>query len=297
MKLGNVKYALMVFLGGVVYGISGPLAKFAYADGWTWQEASFAQPFFAAILFALISGVVLAPRHKLRKVNRRSRLGMIALGVNNSATTLLYMYALSKLPVAVALTMLFQFAWLGIVLQLILERRGPNRFEVAAGALVLGGTFLATGVLDAEMSSLDPLGLLTGFGAAISYTLYIHFSAKAGFGVPWAQRGFFVCLGSCIITFLFCPTFFASEVVHATWWKDALPIALSAQLIPVALLGIGTPFLTTGISTIMASSELPSGIFFSAVALSEIPDVTQVIGAVIVLVGIGVSQIPAIRKR
>ena len=107
----------------------------------------------------------------------------------------------------------------------------------------------------------------------------------------------FVCLGSSLITFLFCPTFFASELVQTTWIKDGIPIALSAQLIPVALLGIGTPYLTTGISTIMASSELPSGIVFSALALSEFPSPLQVVGVIAVLAGIVVSQILMLHKR
>lgn len=294
MKFGTITNALLVFLGGATYGLSGPFAKFAYADGWTWQQTAFAQGFLAAVLFALACVLVLAPQRQLARLSVRQVVGMIALGVNNSMTTLFYMYALSRLPVAVALTMLFQFAWLGIVLQLVLERRGPNAFEIASAALVVAGTVLTTGILQADLSQLDPIGMLAGFAAAVSYALFIHFSGKAGLGVPWAQRGFFICLGSSLVTILFCPDIFTQPHVLATWPKDGLPIALSAQFIPVILLGLGTPHLATGISTIMAASELPSGIVFSATALSEAPTLLQVVGVVAVLGGIVVSQIPAL---
>lgn len=292
MGRSTLRYALMVFLAGATYGMAGSLAKFAYSDGWTWREVSFGQGFFAMLIFGVLCLLFMARGTSMSKLTARSVVGMIGLGGIGSITTLMYMFALSRLPVAVALTMLFQFVWIGIVLQVVLERRSPNIPEIIAAILVVTGTLFTTGILHTDMSSVDPLGLLAGFASAVSYAFYLHFSAREGQGIPWPQRGVFVCLGTVIVTFVFCPGFFASEVVRATWASDILPLALVAQVIPVALLGVATPYLTTGMSTIMASSELPSGVMFSALLLSEHPDMIQIVGVVLVLAGIAVAQIP-----
>ena len=106
------------------------------------------------------------------------------------------------------------------------------------------------------------------------------------------QRGLFVCLGACILGFAVCPGYFASGALQAGIWKYGLVLGAFGLLIPVVLFGIGTPHLPTGLSTIMASSELPCGILISVFVLGEPVSTLQAVGVVVILAGVAVSQLP-----
>ena len=60
----------------------------------------------------------------------------------------------------------------------------------------------------------------------------------------------------------------------------------------MVLFGIGTPHLSAGLSTIMASSELPCGIAISVLVLSEPVDALQTAGIAVIMLGVAVSQLP-----
>ena len=101
-----------------------------------------------------------------------------------------------------------------------------------------------------------------------------------------------VCLGACVLGFALCPDYFASGAIQAGIWKYGLVLGLCALFVPVILFGIATPHLSTGLSTIMASSELPCGIAISAVLVGESVDALQLFGVIVILIGVVVSQLP-----
>ena len=128
--------------------------------------------------------------------------------------------------------------------------------------------------------------------AAVSTALFMFLSGRIGVDLPPIQRGLFVCLGACILGFAVCPGYFASGALQAGIWKYGLVLGAFGLLIPVVLFGIGTPHLPTGLSTIMASSELPCGILISVFVLGEPVSTLQAAGVVVILAGVVVSQLP-----
>lgn len=157
---------LEVFLGGASYGFMATTYKLSYAAGFTSNQVVAGQ-----------GAVRPHPvRNSLRGVDgcaenagsasvpaRRFRL--VGLGCFTCCTSILYCYAMSVLPVSVALTLLFQFTWIGTVLQIILTRKPPAISQVIAAAVVVFGTVFASGVYKTGIAGYDPLGLACGFGA------------------------------------------------------------------------------------------------------------------------------------
>ena len=222
----------------------------------------------------------------------RGVLRLLGLGLTTCTTCVLYNFALTKLSVAVAITLLFQFTWIGVVIQIVVTRRRPNTAELAAAAIILGGTLLASGLFSEEAGAMDPLGVACGLLSAVSTALFMFLSGRIGVDLPPIQRGLFVCLGACILGFAVCPGYFASGALQAGIWKYGLVLGAFGLLIPVVLFGIGTPHLPTGLSTIMASSELPCGILISVFVLGEPVSTLQAAGVVVILAGVVVSQLP-----
>ena len=275
MQKNILKYSALVFAGGASYGIMATTVKFALADGFQWTQVAASQPLFGTLLFAVALAVLALAGKRPVHLSPRGVLRLLGLGLTTCTTCVLYNFALTRLSVAVAITLLFQFTWIGVVIQIVVTRRRPSTAELAAAAIILGGTLLASGLF-----------------SAVSTALFMFLSGRIGVDLPPIQRGLFVCLGACILGFAVCPGYFASGALQAGIWKYGLVLGAFGLLIPVVLFGIGTPHLPTGLSTIMASSELPCGILISVFVLGEPVSTLQAVGVVVILAGVVVSQLP-----
>ena len=297
MEKNTLRYSGIVFLAGASYGAQATTVKITYAAGFTWTQVVASQALFAALLFAVALLVQRARGKRLVPLSLKQTIALLALGLNTCIGTVLYNYALTLLPVSVAITLLFQFTWMGIVVQLVVMRRRPRAAEAAAAAVILGGTLMASGMFSESVGALDPVGIACGLLSAVSCTFFMFFSSRVGRGMPSVQRGLVVCLGACALGFALCPDYFASGVLQDGIWKFGLVLGLCALFVPVALFGIATPHLTPGLAAIMASSELPCGIALSALVLGEPVEGLQVAGVVAILAGIVISQLPHLGRR
>lgn len=292
MQKNTLKYSALVFAGGASYGIMATTVKFALNDGFSWTQIAASQPLFGTLLFATALLILILRGKRPVPLSPRRIASLLVLGLTTCTTCVLYNFALTKLPVAVAITLLFQFTWIGVVIQIIVTRRRPHPAELVAAAIILGGTLLASGLFSEALDTVDPLGIVCGLLSAVSTALFMFLSGRIGVDLPPIQRGLFVCLGACILGCIVCPTYFTSGALQAGIWKYGLILGAFGLLIPVILFGIGTPHLTTGLSTIMASSELPCGILISVLILGEPIDTLQAFGIAIILGGVVVSQLP-----
>ncbi|MCB7038977.1 EamA family transporter [Eggerthella sinensis] len=292
MQKDVLKYSALVFLAGASYGAQATTVKVTYAAGFTWPQVVASQALFATLLFAVGLVVLRLRGTRLVPLAPKQALALLALGVNTCIGTVLYNYALTLLPVSAAITLLFQFTWMGIVVQVIATRRRPHPAEAVAAAVILGGTLLASGLLFDEVGALDPLGVACGLLSAVSCASFMFFSGRVGRGLPPIERGLVVCLGACVLAFALCPDYVGSGVLQAGIAPYGLMLGLCALFVPVILFGIATPHLAPGLAAIMASSELPCGIALSMAVLGEPVAALQLVGVVAILVGVVVSQAP-----
>lgn len=292
MEKSDLKYSALVFLGGACYGIQGPIVKMAYAAGFTWNQMVASQAIFGALLFSIALLIMRLRGKELQPLSPKRILALVALGVGTCANAALYNFSLSLLPASVAVTLLFQFTWMGIIVQLIVARRRPRTAEVVAAAIIVLGTLFAGGVFSEAVSGLNLLGVGCGLLAAVGYALIMLFFGRLSTSIPPVQRGFVVGLGSCVLALVICPDYFTSGALADGLWQFGLAVGVCALFVPVILLGIATPHLSTGLATIMASSELPCGIIASVVVLGESMDTLQLIGIATILTGVVIAQLP-----
>jgi drug/metabolite transporter (DMT)-like permease len=292
MQKNTLKYSAVVFLGGASYGVMAATVKSAFAEGFTWAQSAASQALFGALLFGVALIVLTVAGKRPVPLSPKRVFALLGLGLTTCTTCVLYNYALTMLPVSVAITLLFQFTWIGIVFQVIATRRQPHPAELGAAVVILGGTLLASGLFSSTVGDLNPVGIVCALLSAVSCASFMFLSARIGTDLPPIERGLVVCLGACILGFAVCPDYFASGALQAGIWKYGLILGVFGLLVPVILFGIGTPHLSAGLSTIMASSELPCGIAISVLVLSEPVDALQVVGIVIIMLGVVVSQLP-----
>lgn len=218
----------------------------------------------------------------------------MGLGALTCLTSILYCYAMSVLPAPVALTLLFQFTWLGLVWQTVMTRRPPRPLQVASALAIVFGTVFASGVYKTGITGYDPVALLCALGAAVSCSLFVTLSGKVEAPCSSEQRGVIVCAGSVVMSLTVCPDYVVSGVLA----QGILPFAVIAgffgMLCPVLLFGMGSPHLPAGLSTVMAAAELPAGLLIAMIVLGEPLGVVEWLGVAIILAGVCLAQVPSL---
>ena len=216
--------ALQVFAGGACYGAMATTYKLAYAASFTSAQVVASQAWFGCLFFVLATAVKLARGGHLVRLTGTQVLKLMGLGALTCTTSILYCYAMSVLPAPVALTLLFQFTWMGLVWQTVMTRRAPKPLEIASAAVIVFGTVFASGVYKTGLAGYDPVALACALGAAVTCSLFVTFSGKVKVGCSNEQRGVIVCLGAGIMSLTVCPDYLVSGVV----FQGILPFAAVA---------------------------------------------------------------------
>ena len=298
MHLKTLKYSLIVFIGGASYGVMATTVKFAYNDGFNWTQTVASQAVFGTLYFAaaLLVSFLFGKRPQRVRAHQVARL--LGTGIVACTTTVLYGFSLTMLPVAVSITLMFQFTWIGIVIQVIATRRKPHVSEITAAVIIFFGTLLASGLLSNEFyTSLNPIGVACALLSSVSCAIFMFLTSKVETNMPLLQRGFFTCCGAAILGFIICPDYLTSGVLFEGIWRYGLILGFFGLFIPVIFFGIATPHLPAGLSTIMASSELPCAIIISVFILQEAVELLQIIGIIVMLGGVVISQLPHLIRK
>jgi len=284
--------ALQVFIGGSSYGLMATTYKLAYGAGFSWQQVVASQVWFGLLAFAVACVVSVGFGAQWSKLTRAEVVRLVGLGALSCATSILYCFAMTLLPVSVALTLLFQFTWIGLVIQMVATKSLPKIPEAAAAGIIVVGTYFASGVYRTGLiGSYSSIGLACAFAAAITCALFVTLSGRIESRCSVFQRGVFISLGACVASLFICPDYFSSGVIGEGIAPFGLILGVFGIFLPVFFFSLGTPHLSEGVSTIMASSELPAGLVVSMLVLGDHVEAVQWVGVVAILAGVVLSQI------
>lgn len=292
----RAKAVFCVFLGGACYGFNATCYKLSYTWGFSSAQIAAAQMWFAFALFALLLAIGLIKGKRWIKIGSSNVLKLIGIGAVTCITSIFYTYAMSVLPVALALTLLFQFTWIGTVIQVIMTRRPPAASQVVSALIIVFGTVFASGLYAADLTSCNPWGIAAGLIAAVSCALFLALSGQVQPPCSQAQRGFLICGGSVLMSHFICPDFIVSGVLLQGIAPLGLVAGACGFFLPVLLFSIGTPHLPAGLSSVLAASELPAGLFVAMMVLGSPIGAVEWFGVVVILLGVCASQVQFLRK-
>lgn len=285
-RASTIGYALIVFAAGASYGFIVPTVKTSNAFGIYPTEFLPLQ-----YLFALAVCLAFALVRRVRWPRRIDCAKMSLLGVFTGLTSICYYQSVSLLPSAVALTLLFQYVWVSVLIECIANRRLPTRSTVVAVVIVLTGTVFAAGLLEGSAQRLDPLGVLLGLASAVFYALFLFFSGRICTDERPAARATMLAVGGLIVTTIANPGCYATDFFNPEIWPYAVLMGALGVILPTTLINFASPKLSTGMVSVMASSELPVGIFAAWAIVGDAPSALTLLGAALVLAGIVVKQL------
>jgi drug/metabolite transporter (DMT)-like permease len=280
-------YAALIFLAGTSYGFAIPIVRTADAFGINASSIVPLQYWTAFIVFAIVCLV------KRPKMPDRKTVGKyLLLGASMSMCSFNYYMSTLLLHGAISVVFMFQFVWMVIVMECIYSRTLPGKRTVAAVVIVLVGTVLAAEVLESSSGPLDPMGVFLGILSGFFYAVFLFASGKMRNEVTTPARMVCILPGGIIMSSIVLPGCYVQVVSNPAVIPVGLALGFMIVLIPLALISFSTPRLSAATSTIMASSELPMGVLFTWAIIGEGPTALGLLGVVLVLLGIVVSQIP-----
>ncbi|MFD0587499.1 DMT family transporter [Paenibacillus sp. GCM10027627] len=309
-----MKYITSVFIGAASYGILSTFVVLAYDKGYTlgevvgtqllvgfvlsWLFAAFMERKNAKKQAASESGASKTVAAKSGALTWKQRLFLMASGLPTAITGLVYYESLRYIPASLAILLLFQFTWIGVLIQAVREKKRPNRIIYTTLAILLGGTLLAAGIIEQGTDKFHIWGIVLGFLAAISYSMFILFSGKAVPEANAATRSKWMVTGGMLLVFiLFPPQFLWNGEIFSELFIYGALLGLFGAFIPPLLFAYGVPHIGEGMAGILGAAELPVAVLLSSIVLHEEVSWLQWVGVAIVLVGVAYPEVLKMMKR
>lgn len=284
----------MLGIAGCAYGMYLIVIKMA-------NNAGFMRPDLMAgqyLLAAIVLGVIVLFKYRHVRLTFKQIIKFMIVGFFAFACGVCMYENVALTSTAFAVTMLFQYVWIGILFDCLLTRTLPSKHIIIATILVVAGTPFAAGLFPSD-APVNIEGLLWGVGAAVFYAAMLWCSARFEPQVPSIPRTFWSAVGQTIFASIASTKFYVTAVTDPGVFVYVIPLALVAVIIPVLLIMKYSPVVPIGITNIMTGCELPAVVVFGILLLGEQHTVFSISGVLVICVGIVVANwdsVKALRK-
>ncbi len=295
-KNNLLKGVVLVGLGATSYGMLATFVKMAYNEGYTTAEVTTAQFIYGLIGILLIN---LFQKNRIGenvvKASRKNILQLMLAGTSLGFTSLFYYLAVKYIPVSIGIVLLMQTVWMGVLLEMLLERKLPSKIKVISVGVVLIGTALATNLLY-NKTPLDWRGILWGMLAAASFTTTMFTSNRVALNISTSQRSLYMLMGGAVIVFTFALITQVTPFDFGIFLKWGIILALFGTIIPPMLLNAGFPHTGLGLGSIVSSLELPVSVMMAYVLLNEPVNAVQWLGILLIIAAIVIMNLNLKKK-
>lgn len=292
-----LKGVFLVGLGATSYGMLATFVKLAYSDfgisgnKFTPAEVITAQFVLGILIVLLINAIEKSKKgNEVVKASRNNITQLMLTGTSTGLTSIFYYLAVKYIPVSIGIVLLMQTVWMGVILEMILEKKRPSNIKILAVFIVLIGTALATNLIQNKVE-LDWRGIVLGLLAAASFTTTMFASSRVAIGISSAQRSLYMLLGGAVIVFVFAILTQHTAFNFDIFYKWGILLAVFGTVIPPMLMNAGFPNTGIGLGSIVSSLELPVSVTMAFFVLNETVIFTQWIGIVLIIFAIVIMNL------
>ncbi|WP_432362654.1 EamA family transporter [Sporosarcina sp. UB5] len=289
MKLN--KGILFVLLGAACFGFTPIFAKLGFSFGYTLGQITIVQ---MSISFILVWSITLFKRSSFKGLTKKNVMQIMMTGCFIGLTTIFYYASMQYLPASLAIILMFQFIWIGILLEWIFSKATPAPITVLSIILILVGVFFASNILNGDIQGLPVKGFVFGILSAFTYAGFIFFSGKVAVNVDALTRSSLMVTGSTVlVVVLFMRDITTVVPLEGNLIIIAIGVSLFGAVLPPLFYAVGAPLVSGGIANILTSIELPITILLASVVLSELVTPLQWVGTVIIVAAIALNELGA----
>jgi drug/metabolite transporter (DMT)-like permease len=291
----------LALLSAATFGTSGIFARSLIDAGWSADAAVAARIGIAALVLAVPAVVAAKGRWDVvkRTAGTIGLFGLLAV----AGAQVAFFNAVRYLPVGVALLIEYSGIVLVVLWMWAAHGQRPRRLTVAGAVAALLGLVL---VLDLTGTGrIDPVGVLWGLGAAVGLATYFVLSARIDPDLPsttLAAGGMAVGAGVLLalgvagalpMRATFGTVGFGG--VRTSWVVPVIGLSLVAAVVSYVA-GIGAArILGAALSSFVGLTEVMFAVLFAWIVLSELPSVVQAAGGALIVAGIVLVRVDALR--
>ncbi len=292
MSKNNVlKGVFLVGLGASSYGMLATFVKLAYQENYTTAEVTTSQFIYGILGMLLINAFQKSTsKTAVEKATPKNIFQLMLAGTSLGMTSVFYYLCVRYIDVSIAIVLLMQTVWMGVLLEWFLEKRKPSTQKTIAVLIVLLGTILATNILNNSVS-INWRGIFWGLLAAASFTTTMFTANRIAVGISSAQRSLYMLLGGAVIVFGFALFTQNTPFNFDIFLKWGIFLALFGTIIPPILMNAGFPITGIGLGSIVSALELPVSVLMAYIILSEKVVFIQWIGITLIIIAIIIMNI------
>lgn len=315
-KNDTLKGVFLVGLGATSYGMLATFVKMAYGEGYTTAEVTSSQFIFGIIGLLIINAFQRKRNNNTAvKASKKNITQLMTAGTSTGLTSIFYYLAVKfDIPVSIAIVLLMQTVWIGVLIEMFIEKKLPSTIKIVSVIIVLIGTALATNLINSEVK-LNPLGLFFGMLAAASFTMTMFTANRIATEISSAQRSLYMLLGGGIMVLLFTLITqiipnqseslntalgvfsTAKDFDFTIFIKWGIILSLFGTIIPPMLLNAGFPLTGIGLGSIVSSLELPVSVLMAFFLLNEQVLLIQWIGILFIILAIVIMNVNFKKKK
>lgn len=270
---------VLALSSAVLYGVSATIAADAFISFRPMQIAQFRSTVAAFILGAIA--------YRRRQVSTGGHLGMLGLlGAFLAGVTISFYWTIERLGVGTGMTIQFLAPTMVLVWMRVAQRRKVPATAWVAAAVALLGTALITRAW--EYQSLDPIGVLTGLGSAVTFAGYLISGEYLGQRLPSLTVTAYGFAVSAVILLVVAPIDFPQA--DGLGWSQLIWIAVGGTVVPFMMTFTALRVADPGRVGVLQSLEPAVGAASAWIVLGQMLDGVQIVGGLAVVCSIAVIQ-------
>lgn len=283
MKNNVLKGSLFIALGATSYGMLATFVKMAYQEGFTTAEVTISQyslGFIGLLLLNLFRKEKSVSKPETSEL--KSTFKLILAGSSLGLTSAFYYLSVQYIPVSMAIVLLMQTVWIGVIFEMIVHKKIPGLRKIIAVFIILSGTLLATNLFQ-ESVIINWKGFMFGMLAALSYTATMYSSNHIELHFPALKRSLYMIFGGCIVVAFIFYSSITLDFSFAVFLRWGILLSLFGTILPPILFTKGMPLTGMGLGAIVASVEIPVSIAIAYLFLDEPVSFMQWTGVILIL--------------
>lgn len=294
-KNSVLKGVFFVGIGATSYGMLATFVKLAYQEGFTTPEVTVSQIVNGILVLLLINAFQKIKKGKeVVKASVKNIFHLILAGTSIGFTSLFYYLSLNYIPVSIAIVLLMQTVWMGVLFEMFLVKKKPSLQKTIAVLIVLTGTVLATNLMESTIK-ISWMGLLFGLLAAASFTTTMIGANRVGLGISSIQRSLYMLIGGAIVVVLFAVFTQTTPFNFDVFLKWGIVLAFFGTIVPPLLFTSGFPLTGIGLGSIVSALELPVSVLMAYFILDEKVNAVQWLGIVLIILAVVLMNIKSKR--
>ena len=286
----KLKGGIYVAIGASSYGMLTTFVKMAYREGFSTAEVTISQ--YILGVFGLLLLNLFSKKNAEPKIKPSTRTGIkLVLAGSSLGLTSAFLYlAVQYVSVSVGIILLMQTVWMGVVVEMIVHKRVPERRKLFAVVIILGGTVLAT-ALGQGTVRVNLTGITWGLLAALSYTATMYSSNSIGLQYPPLKRSLLMISGGLLIILIIFHSHIDQDFSFRIFFRWGILLSLFGTILPPVLLTRGMPLTGMGLGAIIASLEIPVSVLMAFVLINESVSALQWTGVILILLAVVLMNI------